>query len=1222
MQTRDRGDIRVTYPDRYRPTTGGLPAPTSRRGLAEETVLPDDTTVEAALDQLFEDARLHVVEEFEFEAEPGRRAVRGDRPEEQTIAVEVDTLAGESAAVLVNKDGVYSWIFPEGLTAARRATRRAAIEQDSTLRFEIPLDSGPSADRGGLFDLGDKAIGWVKAKVLKFAAGAAVGVAMKLLERSVEPGLVLVDGDDPDRWERHENFSQITLPEDRKARILLLVHGTFSSTIGSFRGLAASSWGKRLLADLNDEYDVVVGFDHKTLGDAPDTNADDLLRRIEARTWNHAPVFDAISYSRGGLVLRSLVESLLPHSRLKAEHPTTRLGTGIFVGATNAGTLLAEPENWHNLIDLYTNLAVGAARVMSLLPGGPTVPVLVGEALGGIADFAKYLATEAIDLNGIPGLAAMDPDGDFIRRINRSQPGQPTPSEIAYQAVISDFEPGGGAGGLVGELPKKLMIAAADKLIDQLMGEGNDLVVNTRSMTSVDDPADGYVRDVLDFGQNGKVYHLVYFTQRQIDAAIRQWLRLKAERSVRAGAAPDPIPQFKATLRSAEAAPRRAEVPTGQKVDRPQLDIEVVWDDIKEAPGDVFAVGHYRGVLPQAAELSLDWAVSGDGKDGKDKSHLVLTNMTKRNLLRGEMGDVDFFPWGSRGDRVVAICGMGFQGTFTANSLRSLHRNLAWSVISLPHLREITTVLIGAGTGNLDTREALHGMLAGFADALRSAEGASLLLRIVEFDKRKADEIYDILSDLQANDGATAQRTPVVISLEHRRPRAGDGGRIDDTVCLDALLRAADKAGTNAPFAEVRAKIAKNVPGRRKIIERLDQVALEFKSVPKMIRSLISEETGTTKGRKSDPSAIDRIGFYFYDEQVRASAIASMGPTIPERILRIDPSLLKDAARQMTDPAKDAIPGLGSLLYGLAVPRDFRNFLRSNTNAPLVVEVDRTTAPVHWEMLTDRAAQERVPGDEESLSIGLSRAVARQLRTVYSPAPAWRSGAAGPGLRALVIGDPGDPEKRHNLPGARDEARVVARMLQDADQFEEVHVLIGAPDASGRPSESGFQPATRIDVLRILINEPIDLVHYAGHGDYDLSNPTKTGWLFKDGMLTAGEISRVDRVPPLVIANACLTSQLARRRGANGKMQYDAALLPSLADEFFKRGVLNYLGTAWQIDDRGAVAFTKAFYKRFLDGDTLGGALLAARKELNKREDALWAAYQHYGDPSFTIQEF
>ena len=1212
------GDVRVSYPDNYRPTDAGPPQVSRSRGSAGPR-MPDPQEIDAAIDELLETGQLHRVHEFTLARSGGVGPTRSAEQTERSARVEVETGPGESAAVLVNKDGVYSWVFPSGMAGARRKTRRAMLDEPSTLVFEIPLVEGGDSSSRGLFDVGEAVVGWAKAKVLKIAAGAAVGVAMRVLERGVEPGLVLVEGDDPDQWSRVSDFTQITLPEDRQPRILLLVHGTFSSTLGSFRGLGASSWGKQLLRDLHDKYDAIVGFDHYTLSDDPDGNALDLLRRLEAHPWNHGLAIDGIAYSRGALVLRSLVENLLPHSPLASNDAPARFETGIFVGGTNAGTALAEPENWHALIDLYTNLAVGAARVMALLPGGPAVPTLVGEALGGLADFAKYLATEAIDRNGIPGLAAMDPNGDFVRRINQTQPDQPGADEVRYHAVTSDFEPGRRAGGILDELPKRLMLAAADKVVDHVMGEDNDLVVNTSSMVAIDHPSSGLVQGTLEFGRNGHVYHLVYFTQRELDVAVRRWLGLEASRGTTARAEPDAIPQYEAKLRDvpsvrsgAPAATPAAAIPT-----RPTLKIEVVWGDIAASVGDVLAVGHYRGVLPQAAELAIDRAVSG-ADDG------VLTKMTRRNLLRGDLGDVAFFPLAEDDGRLVAVCGMGFQGSFGAGSLRSLHRNLAWSVMSLPGEREISTVLIGAGTGNLNTLDAVRGLLVGFADSLRSTRHTIPLLRIVEFNKARADEVYDMLAAAELD-------WPVVVDLQGPGSYAGVGGGIDDTMCLDALLRGMAKAGDDGSYEAVRAVIPRNLTGRKRVLERLEQIrsdvgddggpgGVEKKSLAEMI-SQLTGRSATKDADQTDRHASDRIAYYTSDANIRASAIADGGSTVPERILRLDPMLLSDAARQMTDPDKESIPELATLLHGLAVPRDFRDFIRSQKN-PLIVEVDRTTAPVHWEMLATESSKERLAGDTTAASIGLVRPVARQLRTTYSPPPAWRRGPGGRKLRALIIGDPGDPAKGENLSGARHEAKVISRILGDVPRFEEVFTLIGAPDADGKPTELGYQPATRIDVLGILINEDIDLIHYSGHGDYDAGNPSKSGWLFSGGMLTAGEISRIDRVPPMVVANACLTSQVARTNATTRvEGRYEAGLLPSLADEFLRRGVVNYIGTAWNVNDQGAVMFAKEFYRRFLDDASIGSALLETRNKLNERTDALWAAYQHYGDPFFTISD-
>jgi hypothetical protein len=323
----------------------------------------------------------------------------------------------------------------------------------------------------------------------------------------------------------------------------------------------------------------------------------------------------------------------------------------------------------------------------------------------------------------------------------------------------------------------------------------------------------------------------------------------------------------------------------------------------------------------------------------------------------------------------------------------------------------------------------------------------------------------------------------------------------------------------------------------------------------------------------------------------------------------------------MNDPDPDALAAHSDMLFRLVVPHDFRLLLRGGS--PVVFEVDRHTAPVHWEMLA--ASVEA----GEHRSVGLSRLVARQLRTAYSAAPAVSRRHRGP-LRALVIGDPGDPAKGHALEYARAEAIRVSELLRK--RGVEVELLVGAPgDPRGRPD--GSRPARRFDTLERLIRGGFDLVHYAGHGDYDVEDPSRTGWLFSDGLLRAAEIKRLEAAPLLVFANACLSGRLSGRLsetdGQSSELRSrpygEAGLLPSLADEFFRRGVHNYVGTAWEVDDEGAVVFAEAFYSSLLPGDgarhgnTIGQALLDARKALGRREHTyrcLWGAYQHYGDPN------
>ena len=54
-------------------------------------------------------------------------------------------------------------------------------------------------------------------------------------------------------------------------------------------------------------------------------------------------------------------------------------------------------------------------------------------------------------------------------------------------------------------------------------------------------------------------------------------------------------------------------------------------------------------------------------------------------------------------------------------------------------------------------------------------------------------------------------------------------------------------------------------------------------------------------------------------------------------------------------------------------------------------------------------------------------------------------------LKALVIGDPGDPELGKNLPGARREAMEVATFLDSCDV--DVKLMIGAPGSLRSNSE-------------------------------------------------------------------------------------------------------------------------------------------------------------------------
>ncbi len=469
-----------------------------------------------------------------------------------TVKLDLDVAGDEDAVVLVERDGVYSWHLPVRPDRVDRSLEGAG----RTVRFEIAVRPQPprrraTSPRGhrsrGL--LGDIVHGAAQALVFRYVAPVLLEKAIDQMEEHVQPGLVHLTGTDVESWHRFDDLAELALPTDRPVRLLLLVHGTFSSTIGGFGALAVHPEGRDFLGAALTAYDAVIGFDHRTLSLDPRENAADLLERLRTHDPAHqgGVTVDVITHSRGGLTTRSLVEELLPGSGWSGTVENI-----VFVAATNAGTHLADPERWGDLVDLYTNLAAASARALSLLPQAAPVALVVAGVVKGIGAFVKWLVSYAAEGDAVPGLEAMVPGGSFVRRINRTQPGQPAPgtswfvvsSNFHVELFDDDHHPA--------EFPRELVVRLGEGFVDRLFRGDNDLVVDTDSMSAIDRGVGGFVRDSLALGENDVVYHTNYFSQPRVIEAISQWLpldpgaggRTRADRSgdVAPGTASEPPP--------------------------------------------------------------------------------------------------------------------------------------------------------------------------------------------------------------------------------------------------------------------------------------------------------------------------------------------------------------------------------------------------------------------------------------------------------------------------------------------------------------------------------------------------------------------------------------------------------------------------------------------------------------------------------------------------------
>lgn len=415
--------------------------------------------------------------------------------------IEVAVAPGEDAVVLVETDdGAYHWVLPDDGPGSARRSRPGRRVFD----LQVAASAAGDGSRRSLFSAVARDVrNWV----LRFV----VGKAAEWIDGDGPFGLVPIAGADVTTW-RPAAVTPLTAVAGEKPRILLAAHGTFSSTLG-FSQLAATPEGRDFLGRCLTRYRKVLGFDHKTLGEPADANARDLMAALEVIAPPEGLIVDAICHSRGGLVLRSAIETV--------GGGKVRFDKVAFVGCPLAGTHLASPQNWRALTDLYTTLGVAAAKMTAAsAPTVSTVTASMTAAIHVVGRFVQALAEAAVDQNGVPGLASMLPSGKLVSDLAGSAQRD---TGARYAAISSSFEPR--LGSLLSAPLATLKALAADRITDDLFEEANDLVVDTASMTAFA-PYALTAGGETALGANGRVYHTVYFAQPDVIQALATWLEL------------------------------------------------------------------------------------------------------------------------------------------------------------------------------------------------------------------------------------------------------------------------------------------------------------------------------------------------------------------------------------------------------------------------------------------------------------------------------------------------------------------------------------------------------------------------------------------------------------------------------------------------------------------------------------------------------------------------
>jgi len=277
----------------------------------------------------------------------------------------------------------------------------------------------------------------------------------------------------------------------------------------------------------------------------------------------------------------------------------------------------------------------------------------------------------------------------------------------------------------------------------------------------------------------------------------------------------------------------------------------------------------------------------------------------------------------------------------------------------------------------------------------------------------------------------------------------------------------------------------------------------------------------------------------------------------------------------------------GQSLYDQLLPREAKEKLEKSQAENLLIRMDDQLVQIPWELLYNGA-------EFLCLRFSIGRLVSTRQKVTEAQAR-----KIGHPLKMLVMADP-----RGDLP---ESAREGALLREQLDHYpDKVNVNL---------------KSSKVERNYVLSRiRDYDLVHYAGHADYDEKNPAESGWMLSDGKLKAEEVTNLTGkkpMPVLVFANGCQSGQteawkLSDNYGDN---------IFGLANAFLISGVQHYIGTFWEILDEPGREFAIAFYRDVLEGASVGESVRAARKHLIDKygeETIVWASYMLYGDPSFS----
>ncbi len=349
--------------------------------------------------------------------------------------------------------------------------------------------------------------------------------------------------------------------------------------------------------------------------------------------------------------------------------------------------------------------------------------------------------------------------------------------------------------------------------------------------------------------------------------------------------------------------------------------------------------------------------------------------------------------------------------------------------------------------------------------------------------------------------------------------------------------------------------------------------------------------------------AITRRGktYEFHRRLLVQDTGSGVGPWRPEPDAKFvdDPVLdrllaMVDAIHRRREPVtREEVLRVGRFIDDYFLPDQVREELQSMETAVVVVTEDPR---IPWELagVVGDGADATCLGERVPVGRCLwARMSERRLRSE----PTRQSGDEG-SLRALVIADP-----LEKLPDARCEAQhLTERLTEMGWKVDSIFGRQGTHDQLFDTLGSGRYR---------FVHFCCDVVEHATGG----AIPTSTD------PLAAGTVANFDMRGQVVYINACRS---AVRSDGEPPGEGISPMVAGMAQAFIQAGAFGVVGSLWKAEDHTARIFAEEFYRALMHTNSLGAALLSAKKlNLQPPDDALEAGtlsgFVLYGDPDMRI---